>query len=169
MDLHTLWFEKIDITRSYYDRQIPRWFMGKDPRLDEILRLNFAPKLERLLPEVNSPRELLSQILLLDQVPRNSFRNSPRAYAYDHLARKLALSALGTEMEAGLSLPERIFLYLPFQHAEDKHLQDLSVEKFFELHRLAPKEIRSWTQLGVDKAIGHRKTILEFGRFPWRA
>lgn len=169
MNLHEYWFGDIEITSEYYERQIKRWFWGKDQELDLKCREIFSPLLEKefLIPE--NSKDYLSLILLLDQVPRNAFRGSSRAFEYDHFAQKLTLAALGTKFEAELSLPERIFLYMPLEHAEDLRLQDLAVEKFFELHRLAPPEIRSWTQLGVDKAIDHRKTIQELGYFPSRA
>lgn len=168
MNLHDYWFENIEITPEYYGRQIKRWFWGKDMELDQKCRDVFAPLLEKefLIPE--NSKDYLSLILLLDQVPRNAFRGSSKAFEFDHFAQKLTLAALGTKFESELTLPERIFLYMPLEHAEDLKLQDLAVEKFFELHRLAPPEIRSWTQLGVDKAIDHRKTIQECGHFPSR-
>lgn len=168
MNLHQFWFGDIEVTLPYYEKQIKRWFWGTDKELDRACLETFSPLLEEgfFIPE--DPKEYLSLILLLDQVPRNAFRGNPRAFEYDHFAQKLALGALGTKLEFELSLPERIFLYMPLQHAEDLSLQDISVEKFFELHRLAPPEIRKWTLLGVDKAISHRKTVQESGCFPAR-
>ncbi len=169
MNLHEYWFGNIEVTPEYYGTNLRRWFWGQDQELDRVCRDEFAPLLDQEFLIPDNARDYLSLILLLDQVPRNAFRGSARAFEYDHFAQKLALSALGTKFEAELTLPERIFLYMPLEHAEDLRLQELSVEKFFELHRLAPLEIRSWTQLGVDKAIDHMKTIKEFGRFPKRA
>lgn len=169
MNLHNYWFGNIEVTPEYYDRQIRRWFWGKDEELDRCCREVFAPLLDQEFFVPENSKDYLSLILLLDQVPRNAFRGSARAFEYDHFAQKLSLAALGTKFESELSLPERIFLYMPLEHAEDITLQDLAVEKFFELHRLAPPEIRSWTQLGIDKAIEHRKTIRESGHFPSRA
>lgn len=168
MSLHDFWFGSIEVTPEYYERQIKRWFWRKDQELDTKCRDIYSPLLQKefLIPE--NSKDYLSLILLLDQIPRNAFRGSAKAFDHDHFAQKLSLAALGTKYEAELSLPERIFLYMPLEHAEDLKLQELSVEKFFELHRLAPPEIRSWTQLGVDKAIEHRKTIQEFGHFPSR-
>lgn len=168
MNLHEYWFGDIEITPDYYGRQITRWFWGKDKELDLACKETFAPLLENEFLIPKNSKDYLSLILLLDQVPRNAFRGGPRAFEFDRFAQELTLAALGTTFESELSLPERIFLYMPLEHAEDLKLQDLAVEKFFELHRLAPPEIRSWTQLGIDKAIEHRKTIQEFGYFPSR-
>lgn len=168
MNLHEFWFGNIEITSAYYEKQLKRWFWGNDQQLDQVCRETFAPKLEEGFLVPDNAKDYLSLILLLDQVPRNSFRGSSRAFQFDHFAQKLTLAALGTKFESELTLPERIFLYMPLEHAEDPDLQELSMEKFYELHRLAPIEIKSWTQLGVDKAIDHRKTILKHGRFPKR-
>ena len=168
MNLHEYWFGNIEVTSEYYERQIKRWFWRNNEKLDQDCREIFAPLLDREFLIPDNTTDYLSLILLLDQGPRNAFRNSSRAYEYDHFAQKLAVAALGTKFESELSLPERIFLYMPLEHAEDLALQDLAVEKFFELHRLAPPGIRSWTQLGVDKAIEHRKIIRNFGYFPSR-
>lgn len=169
-ELHRFWFSDIKLTPEYYDRQIRRWFYRSYPKFDWVCQHQFAPWLSKLkeIPENLSPKDHLSLILLLDQIPRNSFREDKRAFMFDHLAQKLTLKALGTELEEELSLPERLFLYLPLEHAENLKLQEMSVEKYFELHRLAPKDIQGWTWLGLDKAIDHQKKIRKFGRFPHR-
>ncbi|MFL5783932.1 MAG: DUF924 family protein [Bacteriovoracaceae bacterium] len=166
--LHDFWFGEIELTPAYYEKQLRRWFWGTDIDFDRACQEKYAHLLEEEFFVPDNSRDYLSLIVLLDQVPRNAFRGSPRAYEYDHFAQSLALAALGTKFESELTLPERIFLYMPLEHAEDLRLQELSVEKFYELHRLAPKELRPWTQLGVDKAIEHQKTIQRHGLFPKR-
>lgn len=73
-------------------------------------------------------------ILLLDQVPRNIFRGSPRAYATDEKARDVARRAV-LERGLGKGLPGamRRYLYSPFNHSEDLKDQELSVRLFREL------------------------------------
>jgi uncharacterized protein (DUF924 family) len=168
-DLHDFWFGEIELTPAYYEKQLRRWFWGTDSDLDRACQEKYAPLLDEEFLVPDNARDYLSLILLLDQVPRNAFRGSPRAYENDQFAQSLAIAALGTKFESELTLPERIFLYMPLEHAEDLKLQELSVEKFYELHRLAPRELRAWTQLGVDKAIEHQKTIQKLGHFPKRA
>jgi uncharacterized protein (DUF924 family) len=165
MDVHMFWFGQIELTETYYQKNIPRWFFGFDKTLDLECK-NFLEELPQM--EAFSLREKLAKIIVLDQFHRNAFRDSARAHAADPEALNLALSLINEKQEAYLTLPERLFLYMPLQHAEDQSLQDLSVEKFYELHREAPKEIKSWTRLGLEKALDHQKTIREFGRFPQR-
>src|SRR5690606_33287357 len=131
------------------------------PDFDEACN-EFAPLLE------SEATNSLEQILLWDQIPRNIYRQSAKAYAFDRQAQQLALSLIDTDFEQKLSLPERIFLYMPLQHAEDLELQALSVAKFKKLHALAPSEIQTWTRLGVVKALDHQRTIEEHGHFPTR-
>lgn len=158
MNLHQFWFGDIELSENYYSTQIKRWFFGQCGKFDQ----DCGSYIDSV---ADTPIE---RILKLDQLPRNVFRGSKKAFERDLEAQALSLSLLDTEYERSLSLPERIFLYMPLEHAEDLKLQELSVEKFYELHRLAPKEIRAWTQLGLSKAIDHQKTIREHGYFPSR-
>jgi uncharacterized protein (DUF924 family) len=158
MNLHEFWFGNIEITPEYYEKQLVRWFYGLDKKFDEDCKLFINTT-------TNDP---LTQILIWDQLPRNVYRGSAKAFETDHHAQKLALSLIDTDYEKQLTLPERIFLYMPLEHAEDLNLQELSVEKFYSLHIEAPDEIKPWTQLGLTKAIEHMKTIREFGLFPKR-
>lgn len=165
--LHHYWFGEISLTENYYEAQIPRWFFNVNPVLDLDCRRLFARGLKETF-NAHSAQEHLALILLYDQVPRNAFRGTSEAYEFDSHARELSFKLIEAGFENELSLPERIFLYMPFQHAENLELQKLSVEKFKELHRLAPPEIQQWTELGVHKAIEHYETILEHGFFPGR-
>lgn len=159
MTLREFWFGNIELTPEYYERQVKRWFYGLDKKFDEDCGLFINTK----------THDPLTQILLWDQLPRNVYRNSPKAFESDHFAQKLALSLIGTVYEEELTPPEKMFLYMPLEHAEDIELQEMSVEKFYELHIQAPDAIKPWTQLALTKAIEHMKTIREFGLFPKRA
>ncbi len=158
MNLRDFWFGNISLTPHYYEFQVVRWFYGQDRKFD----LECAKFLDE---ETSDP---LTQILIWDQLPRNVFRGSAEAYTKDVLAQKLCLKMLDTDYERSLSLPERMFLYMPLEHAEDIHLQELSVEKFYALHIEAPEIIKPWTHLALKKAIEHMKTVREFGCFPKR-
>ena len=164
-ELHHFWFGEIDLSASYYERQLKRWFFNLDPTLDQESQAWVA----KTFSPPSTPREVLAQIILLDQLPRNAFRGSKLAYAKDDEARVLCLESLEQGLEAELTLPERIFLYMPLQHSENLEHQDVSVEKFKLLHEEAPAELKSWTALGVQKALEHRVVIMEHGLFPHRA
>jgi len=66
-------------------------------------------------------------VLLLDQFPRNAFRGTPRMYASDATARRIAAAAIEVGHDRQVPPELRIFLYLPFAHSEDISDQERSV------------------------------------------
>ncbi|MDX2276393.1 MAG: DUF924 family protein [Hyphomonadaceae bacterium] len=106
----------------------------------------------------DSAEGALALCLLLDQIPRNIYRNSPHAFATDGLAQGVALRALAARHDAATPMPLRIFFYLPLEHAENMALQ----AQCLELMRAT----------GVENFVRyaelHRDIIARFGRFPHR-
>lgn len=102
----------------------------------------------------------LARIILLDQVPRNVFRGTPRAFASDAAALAAAEEAIerGFDVAADLPVALRTFFYLPFMHAEDAAAQARCVA----LYRALGQEE------GVRYALLHQEAIDRFGRFPHR-
>jgi uncharacterized protein (DUF924 family) len=112
----------------------------------------------RLAAWEDTPRGTLALILLLDQFPRNAYRDTPRAFAGDSAALKLAQLAVTRGYDRRMTKWERLFCYLPFEHSETRGAQDQSLALF--------------TDLGdpdlLEYAVRHRDIILRFGRFPHR-
>lgn len=100
----------------------------------------------------------LALLILLDQIPRNIFRNSPHAFATDGLAQAAALRAIDKRFDAATDSALRFFFYMPLEHAEDAALQERSVALFTSLGE--PEYLRF--------AILHRDIVARFGRFPHR-
>lgn len=157
-DFHRFWFGEMTLSENYYQKKILQWFFGKDLSFDSACAQY----------ENATGHSRLMEIIRLDQIPRNVYRQDHRAFMGDEKALRLAQEAIEAGDEKRLSLPERIFLYMPFEHAENLHHQSFSVQKFEELHDEAPAGIKSWTQLGVKKAKDHFDVIEKFGRFPTR-
>jgi len=109
-----------------------------------------------------TPIGTLALILLLDQFPRNMFRDKPDAFATDVKALELANSAIAQGFDQQLPPIQRWFVYLPFMHSESLNDQQRSVE-LFETLRSHP-DIAS----AYDYALKHREVIQQFGRFPHR-
>lgn len=101
----------------------------------------------------------LALCVLLDQVPRNIFRGTPRSFATDPPARAVARHAVDQGYDLATPLDRRAFFYLPFEHHEDMGSQDRSVALFTE---------RVGDALTVEYAHRHRDVIARFGRFPHR-
>lgn len=115
-----------------------------------------------------SPRGRLALIILLDQFSRNIFRGTAAAFAQD--ARALALCTEGIELGQDLQLSpiERSIFYMPLEHAEDRDIQALSVQKFEAIAAQAPAPMRTVLQANVEYVHKHRDIVETFGRFPHR-
>lgn len=105
------------------------------------------------------PKGALALIVLTDQFPRNMFRDSPRAFASDARALRIAASALNHGWDLRLAEPMRQFFYLPFMHSEMLTDQDRSVRLF---------KARMATGDNLLHARAHREVIRRYGRFPYR-
>ena len=137
------------------------WYARSDA-LDQSIRDRFLPAWSRaadLAPAwADTPEGALAGLILTDQFPRNMFRDDPRAFDTDPLARALARAAVDNGFHLQIPEPARQFFYLPFEHSEDLADQDHAVALF---RQHMPGENLHHAQL-------HRDTIARFGRFPWR-
>jgi len=141
-----------------------QWF-AKDATLDARIRERFLPTHEHLVAndgadvsDVSGPRTLLAAVIVLDQFSRNMFRGDPRAFAADPIARRIATSAIDRGFDQRMSKEERLFLYMPFQHSEDRADQARALALTESLGN------ESWTRF----ARAHKSLIDRFGRFPHR-
>ena len=141
------------------------WFR-KDPAFDTRLRERFGTAVEAALTgrfgEWSDPRGTVARVLLLDQFTRNSYRDTPQAFAGDALALAIARQAVARGDDAALIPVERCFLYLPFEHAESFTAQDQSIELFA---RLATEPGMGDQLVWAER---HAAIIRRFGRFPHR-
>lgn len=138
-----------------------QWF-AKDAGLDAQIRERFLALHEQLAnggaAGISGPRASLAAVIVLDQFSRNLFRQDPRAYATDPSARRIATVAIEQGFDSAMSKPDRLFLYMPFEHSEDVRDQARSVELMQSLGN------DGWTHY----ARLHKDIIDRFGRFPHR-
>lgn len=116
---------------------------------------------------LDEPRGRLAAILLTDQLPRNLFRGTARAFASDDTALRLCAEGHRLGMEHGLTLIERVFFWMPLQHVEDLDLQNLGVELYETLAPADPYRSALWKGFASYARL-HRDIIARFGRFPHR-
>jgi len=137
------------------------WFKKRNAT-DERIRARFLGVHEWLMAQdgvgVAESRSTLARVIVLDQFSRNMFRGSPRAFAADCIARQVSRVALERGFDLTMKNVERYFLYLPFEHSENKEDQALA----FRLISALGKE--EWTRY----AAAHKAIIDQFGRFPHR-
>lgn len=148
------------------------WF-GKRDSQDREAEARFGALVERALAGdlkdwLDDPQAWLAQLILLDQLPRMIFRDTPRAFAGDSRARPLLQEGLERGWDRRLTPIQRVFAYLIFEHAEDLPLQDRAVELFADLLNEAAVDERPLFADFLDFAERHQRVIVRFGRFPHR-
>jgi len=139
-----------------------RWFK-KDTAFDEAIRSKFLSTYEaasagRLADWEGRAESTLALLIVLDQFPRNMFRNDARAFAADPLARAISKRALERGFDQEVPAIERGFFYLPLMHSEDIADQERCVALYEALGDAN----------GLDYAVIHADIIRRFGRFPHR-
>lgn len=150
-----------------------RWFKS-DAEFDAEIERRFGALIENALAGglrewENEIHSRLALILLLDQFPRNVFRRTARAFAGDSRALGLAVEAVREGQDRNLQPVEKVFLLMPYQHAEQHSVQDESVRLFRELAEAsAPGAVRKFLQSSLEYAEKHREIVARFGRFPYR-
>ena len=150
------------VVRYWFEELQPAAWFRKDEGVDAAIGERFTATYEPLAqirPEqLTTPLECIAAVIVLDQFPRNMFRGTPRAFATDALALSISQHAIAAGLDRQLAQQQRLFLYMPFQHSEDRAVQARSIELF--------------TQLGLaenlDYAHRHQDIVERFGRFPHR-
>jgi uncharacterized protein (DUF924 family) len=150
-----------------------RWF-ANDPDFDAQISARFG----RLVPAAASgalaswhgaSRDRLALILLLDQFPRNLFRGTREAFAHDADALALTREGVARGQDRALSPLERVFFYMPLQHAESRVAQRESVRLFDALRKEpAPARLAAALDEAARYARMHADIIARFDRFPHR-
>ncbi|MDQ7968832.1 MAG: DUF924 family protein [Oxalicibacterium faecigallinarum] len=168
----TFWFGTSHDDATTAKAQASLWW-SKNEHTDQEIHRRFESSTEamgrgELDHWAESPRGLLAMVLLVDQFPRNMYRNLPEAFAFDTLALRWTLHALERGMDNHLRPIERVFLYLPLEHSESRADQQRSVFLFEQLLKDVPAEHKEVFSGFLDYAIRHRDVIDRFGRFPHR-
>jgi uncharacterized protein (DUF924 family) len=143
-----------------------KWF-AKSEAFDSAIRLKFEPvhlaaargKYDAWAGEAKGA---LALVILLDQFPRNLFRDSGHAFATDGKARFIAAAAVAAGHDKAVAPELRPFFYLPYEHSESLADQETSIALFEGLLKdTGDADSLKW-------AIAHRDIIARFGRFPHR-
>jgi uncharacterized protein (DUF924 family) len=149
------------------EREAPRalWF-ERDDAFDALCRDRFLAAWEaasrgELDHWADDAEGAVALVVLLDQIPRNAWRNDARTFATDARALELSRRAIDRGLDRELSPLFRWFLYMPFMHAEDLAAQERGVELFESLQPALPVDVATYARR-------HRDAIARFGRFPHR-
>ncbi len=139
-----------------------RWYT-RDAAFDALIRSRFLALWQKAAAGELSSWEAsddgaLALVIVLDQFPRNMFRDDRRTYSTDALAREIAGRAIARGADKRVEGTLLEFLYMPFMHSELLADQLRCVELFGKAG--SPENLRY--------AADHADIIRRFGRFPHR-
>jgi len=150
-----------DVITFWRDVGKEGWF-AKNDAVDQRFRdlfydLHFSAARRECEHWIAQPYPGLALILLLDQFPRNVFRQTAHMFATDPLARHYAKRFIDDGLVDQLDNELRLFACLPFVHSENLSDHDYALKLY---QRYAPGNL-GWAQ-------NHRSIVSRFGCFPHR-
>jgi uncharacterized protein (DUF924 family) len=148
------------------------WFVV-NPKFDASIRDQFAEEIEsaaagKLTDGSTTPSGWLALLIVLDQFSRNLYRGDARAWMQDLRAQQLVLWGIEEGFDRQLPAIQRVFAYMPLEHAENRQLQQRCVALFEALCGEVPSDERERYTGYLDYARKHQAVIARFGRFPHR-
>lgn len=151
-----------DVLTFWRDAGRDKWF-NKNDAFDRAIRENFLATYEaaargELSDWEKTAHGALALVIVLDQFPRNMFRNDARAWAADPLARAVTQRALVTGFDQEVEKDLRSFFYLPLMHSEKLEDQERCVDLY---RALGDENSLKYAEIHAD-------IIRRFGRFPHR-
>ena len=147
------WFTELNHTQRF----------AKDAVLDALLRQRFEATLQagiagELFEWRNTAHGRLAEIVVLDQFPRNMYRDTPAAFSQDAQALALAQELVRLRLDKDLPIAQRAFAYMPYMHSESLLIHQQAGVLF--------------SQPGLEGSLSfehkHRVILEKFGRYPHR-
>lgn len=156
-----------DILNFWFVESGPKKWFQKSDAFDAQIRTRFEDSAVALARQTSDgphiwedrPDSTLALIIALDQFPRNMYRDTPAAFAWDSLARDVSDRMVDKGWDLKINQDRRAFVYMPYMHAEDLNFQNKCVD-------MMDQRIDDPSNLHHAKA--HRQLIEKFGRFPHR-
>ena len=150
-----------DVISFWRDAGPKRWF-SRDEAFDREFRERFLDAHDaaarRELDDWSGTADgVLALLVLLDQFPRNAFRDTAHMFATDALALMFAKNAIAAGLDRDVAEDVRAFVYMPLMHSEaldDQHACCIHMQQF-------GGESLKYAEI-------HRDIIERFGRFPHR-
>jgi uncharacterized protein (DUF924 family) len=171
-DVLSFWFGTLDADGFATEEQSKKWFTKSD-ELDAEIARRFRADYDAIVAGeregwLDAPRSSLAYVIVLDQFARNMFRGTPEAFEADPQALEAAQSSIDLGFDRELRPAERVFLYMPFMHAENLAAQDRCIDLFEGCAAELPESVRGRVLGNVKYARAHRDIVARFGRFPHR-
>ena len=168
----SFWFKEQELTGPQIDRRMDIWF-GEDRVFDHEIEKDFSDEIEKasagkLDHWADEPHGRLALILLIDQFRRNIYRGTLKAFSHDKVALKLCVEGAMEKKDKGLTPIQRVFYYMPLQHAESRKVQAKSVKLYERLAESVSPTLQETFLTVAQFAELHKDIIDQFGRFPHR-
>lgn len=171
-EILSFWFGDLDESGLAKKDISARWYK-KDDAFDREIRDHFLADYEAIASGeredwLDEPKSWLAYIIVLDQLARNMFRDSPKMYAEDH--RALAATKKGIERghDKKLAGHHRVFAYMPLMHSESLEDQDRCIELFRAFQEESSGPLEEALGYNLKYAVAHRDIVRDWGRFPHR-
>lgn len=166
------WFKEQALSAPQIDQRMEIWF-SEDPVFDHEIKKDFADEVAKaskgeLDHWAHHPLGRLALIILIDQFRRNIYRGTANAFSKDQLALKLCVQGAMEKKDQGLTPIQKVFFYMPLQHAESRKVQAKSVQLYNRLAASVSPTLRETFLTVAHFAELHKDIIDQFGRFPHR-
>jgi uncharacterized protein (DUF924 family) len=171
-DVHRFWFAGTVDDPQAADARRELWFRCS-PAFDDEIRERFGAAIARaahgeLSAWERAPQSCVSLVIVLDQFPRNAYRNTAAAFENDPLALAITRRAIAAHYLDRLSVVECVFLLMPYQHVEDLNMQLEGIAHVERMTAAVAPPWRPFAENTLQFARAHLEIIERFGRFPYR-
>lgn len=171
-DVLQFWFADAAESPAKAEARLPLWFEAT-AEVDARIRDRYGATVEaaargELESWTHAPRPTLALVVLLDQLPRNIWRGTARAFAHDAQALAVARQAVTAGFPGQLAPIEQPFLVMPYEHSESLAVQHEALRFCREIVASAPPAWRPFLESFVPFLQQHYDLIARFGRFPHR-
>lgn len=166
------WFDELDALGMCSEAQNRLWFQSR-PETDREIEQRFGTDIKQALAgELDHWADhgdgLVALVILLDQFTRNVYRGTAAAFSGDRRALALVEAAVARGADRESPRIHRVFLYIPYEHAEDSVVQEAGIRCFDQLLKDCHPDARERVSGFRDYSVAHRDVIARFGRFPHR-
>jgi uncharacterized protein (DUF924 family) len=166
------WFGTFESPQDIAADKGKLWF-GKRDSQDLEAQTRFGDWVEQALAGgltewAQRPEGWLALVLLLDQLPRMIFRDTPKSFSGDLRAQALVAQGIAADFDRQLRPIQRVFIYLVFEHCENLAVQNEAVSRYIDLVAQQPESDRALFIDYLNYAEKHQQVIARFGRFPHR-
>ncbi len=168
-DILMFWFGPLNSEGLSVPEQHKLWF-NSSPDTDKKCKVLFGATVEQAISGAldhwqDSDGGLVALVVLLDQLPRNIYRDTAAAFSGDNHALALVQQAIAAQRHLDIPLIHRVFLCLPLEHSENLDIQEQCVSLLDDMAQTSGLE----QMMNFHRyAVAHRDVIAQFGRFPHR-